>query len=142
VRVIVVGSGIGGSSAAIGLRGAGRARPRLILCVLAGSSCLVVGCGSSNDSAEPSAGRLWTPAQAASISSIRGLPVRVRQCHGRGEKAKRYRSFRCVAGARAAGDRYDSIGVLYVLEPLGSYRGPTSPHRLRDVRFIGGPGIP
>jgi hypothetical protein len=53
-----------------------------------------------------------------------------------------YSRFECLAGARAAFQRYDTVAVLYVLHPLEEYDGPTSRHRLTDVRFIGGPGVP
>jgi predicted small secreted protein len=91
--------------------------------------------------------RLWTVRQAESIDTIRGMPVRVRECRGLGGaegEMPRYRRFECVAGARAASDRFEfeTLGVLYVLHPLGKYDGPRSKHRLTQVRFVGGPGIP
>jgi hypothetical protein len=89
----------------------------------------------------------WTVQQAESITSIRGLAVRVRSCRGidghqRGGRKGRFQRFACVAGARATFDRYDTVGILYVLHPLESYDGANSRHRLTDVRFLGGPGIP
>lgn len=75
------------------------------------------------------------------------MPVNVHACRGVGGKVTRrgvarYRHFRCVAGTRAPWERYDTIAVLYVLHPLGTYRGARSRYALTDVRFIGGPGIP
>jgi hypothetical protein len=88
----------------------------------------------------------WTAEQAESIRSVRGLTVRRSECRGQGEPVEsgRYRHFRCVAGARATSDPYpiDTVAVLYVLHPRARYQGPASQHRLTDVRFIGGPGIP
>jgi hypothetical protein len=73
---------------------------------------------------------------------VRGTPVRVRNCRGRGKNTERYSSFDCLAGARISLDPYDTVGVFYTLHPLGKYEGPASPHRLTNVRFVGGPGIP
>lgn len=92
-------------------------------------------------------GAYWRAAQAMSISTVRSMPVRVRECHGLGRPrtpggSRRYRHFRCVAGARAPWETYDTIAVLYVLHPLGPYVGPRSRYALTRVRFIGGPGIP
>lgn len=111
---------------------------RLLAGALLATSYFAAGCADASDSAD----RLWTVEQAESITSIRGTPVRVRQCRGRGPRAERYRSFSCLASTRAAGDRYDTVGIFYVLEPLGKYRGLRSSHRLKNVRFIGGPGVP
>jgi hypothetical protein len=106
------------------------------------------GCAGSNR-AEPEADASWTIRQAESVTSVRGLRVRVRYCRGlghatRSDNAARYRRFECLAGARAASDPYafDTVAVLYDLEPLADYDGPESRHRLADVQFIGGPGIP
>jgi hypothetical protein len=73
--------------------------------------------------------------------------VRVRECRGLGRPVtvggiRRYRHFRCLAGARAAGERYDTVAVRYILHPLGRYVGKRSRHALTQVRFTGGPGIP
>jgi hypothetical protein len=90
----------------------------------------------------------WTRQQAESITVVRGMSVRVRHCRGLGspvEQAEReYRSFRCLAGARARFDPYgiDTVAILYVLHPVAPYASPSSGHRLSHVRFIGGPGIP
>jgi hypothetical protein len=93
--------------------------------------------------------RLWTTMQAESISVVRGMPVRVHYCRGldgadRRRAEPRFTRFRCLAGARASSDPYgvETIAVLYVLHPLAPYHGPGSKHRLTNVRFIGGPGIP
>lgn len=119
--------------------------PRLLTSWLVLVLCIAAGCADANAPPEP----LWTVRQAESITSVRGMPVRVRHCRGlgrgrRGEGAIRYRSFDCLAGGRAVSDPYDfdTVGVLYVLHPLGEYEGPRSEHRLTNVRFIGGPGIP
>jgi hypothetical protein len=92
------------------------------------------GCG-----AEDSA---WTVAHAEAIDSVRGLPVRVRQCHGRGEplgdgELARYRRLSCVAGARLPGERFDTVAVLFDVRPTSD-----DDHKLEKVRFVGGPGIP
>jgi hypothetical protein len=89
----------------------------------------------------------WTVRQAESISTIRGMHVRVRECRGlghatRNDEARRFRRFACVASARRPGETYDTVGVFYDLRPLGTYDGPASKHALENVRFIGGPGIP
>ena len=98
---------------------------------------------------EPEADALGTTRQAESVTSVRGLRVRVRHCRGLGRAARRdgaarYRRFECLAGGRAASDPYtfDTVAVLYVLRPTAEYDGPESEHRLTNVRFIGGPGIP
>jgi hypothetical protein len=90
---------------------------------------------------------LWTVDQAESITSIRGHLVRVRYCHGRGRAERsgsieRFGLFDCLAGTRTAFQHYDTVGVFYVLDPAENYEGPLSRHRLTNVRFIGGPGIP
>lgn len=101
-------------------------------------SCIAAGCG-----AEASSDRLWTERQAESIATIRGMAVRVRRCDGLGAAHDaRYERFDCLASARTPTDRYDTVGVFYVLHPLGRYEGPTSAHRLTNVRYVGGPGIP
>ena len=93
-------------------------------------------------------GAHWRVAEAESISKVRGLRVHVRECRGVGKGVaavdgrRRFRHFRCVAGARASWQTYDSVAVLYVLHALGPYVGSRSHHTLTDVRFIGGPGIP
>jgi hypothetical protein len=105
-------------------------------------SCLG-GCAFGNESRVVE----WTVQEAESITSIRGLTVRVRSCRGvdghqGGGTESRFRRFSCVAGARAEFDRYDTVGILYVLHPLEDYDGVSSRHRLSEVRFLGGPGIP
>ncbi|MGH3085294.1 MAG: hypothetical protein ACRDNP_14820 [Gaiellaceae bacterium] len=92
-------------------------------------------------------GAHWRVAEAESISTVRGLRVRARECRGLGKGVtvggrRRFRHFSCVAGARASWQTYDSVAVLYVLHALGPYVGPRSRPTLTDVRFIGGPAIP
>jgi hypothetical protein len=104
---------------------------------------IAVGCGDENGRLV----RLWTVDQAESISTIRGMHVRVRECRGLGhaerdDESRRFRRFACVAGARRPGETYDTVGVFYDLRPLDAYEGPASKHALENVRFIGGPGIP
>lgn len=106
------------------------------------------GCGEKSET-EPGSGPHWTARQAESITSIRGMRVRVRSCRGigvaaRGDGEPGYRRFHCLAGARATPDPYgfDTVAVFYVLHPLVAYAGPTSRHRVANVRFVGGPGIP
>jgi hypothetical protein len=115
---------------------------RALLGCLVFLSCLG-GCAFGNESRDAE----WTVQQAESITSIRGLTVRVRNCRGidghqGGGRKWRFQRFACVAGARAEFDRYDTVGILYVLHPLEDYDGVSSRHRLTDVRFLGGPGIP
>jgi hypothetical protein len=108
--------------------------------LVTGLLVVLVSAGCANG--DKSSDRLWTVRQAESITSIRGTPVRVRHCRGRGGDANRFESFECLASSRAASDRYDTVGVFYVLHPLGEYEGRRSNYRLSNVRFIGGPGIP
>jgi hypothetical protein len=64
---------------------------------------------------------------------------------GAGERSDtvvRYRRFACLAGTHTKFQRYDTVGVFYVLHPLETYKGPFSRHRLTNVRFVGGPGVP
>jgi hypothetical protein len=84
----------------------------------------------------------WTVARAESVSTVRGMRVRVHECRGVGQGVMRkgitrYRHFRCVAGARASFQDYDSVAVVYVLHAL-----PRNRFVLTNVRFIGGPGVP
>jgi hypothetical protein len=102
-----------------------------------------IGGAAANDQPSP----YWQAWQAESISTVRGMPVRGGECRGLGraiadDGVRRYRRFRCAARARAPWETYDTIAVHYVLQPLGPYVGPASPHTLTQVRFIGGPGIP
>ena len=83
---------------------------------------------------------MWTEAQAESIRSVRGLPVRVRHCDGLGAALEAggkqyYARFACLAGARASFQAYDTVAVTYVLRPLGRYTGRSSRHALAEVRF-------
>jgi hypothetical protein len=116
-----------------------QSRVAVVLALVAG---LGTGCWDGNQAQVP----LWTVEQAESITSVRGQPVRVRHCRGTGtherhENAKLYSRFECLAAARAAFQRYDTVAVHYVLHPLED-DGPTSRYRLTNVRFIGGPGVP
>jgi hypothetical protein len=84
----------------------------------------------------------WTVRQAESIDSVRGLPVRVRECRGIGEATRdgatrRYERFRCLAGARLEGERIDTVAVRYDIRTTSR-----SEFELQNVQFIGGPGIP
>jgi hypothetical protein len=84
----------------------------------------------------------WTVAEAESVTEVRGLPVRVRQCRGLGEATRdgatpRYDRFRCLAGARLEGERFDTVAVRYEIRPADG-----SDYELQRVEFIGGPGIP
>jgi hypothetical protein len=101
-------------------------------------------CGTASAHDRP--GAYWRIAHAKSISNVRGMPVRVRECRGLGraliEGVNRYRHFRCVAATRAPWQMYDTVAVFYVLHPLGPYVGPRSPYTLTQVRFVGGPGVP
>jgi hypothetical protein len=86
--------------------------------------------------------RGWTVSQAESIRSVRGLPVRVWHCRGLGAALRngdvlRYDRFACVAGARLPQEEVDTVAVLYELDAQDA-----SSYELREVRFIGGPGIP
>jgi hypothetical protein len=97
--------------------------------------------------AEHDPGAYWRVTQAESISTVRGMRVRVRSCQGLGRArieagVRRYRHFRCLAGARASWDTYDTVAVKYVLHPLGPFAGRRSRYALTQVRFVGGPGIP
>lgn len=92
-------------------------------------------------------GAYWRTDEAESISTVRGMTVRVTACRGCGQAeiddgVRRYRRFRCVAGARAPWQQYDTVAVRYVVHPLAPYVGSRSRYALREVRFVGGPGIP
>jgi hypothetical protein len=85
----------------------------------------------------------WTAAQAESIGVVRGTPVNDPQCRGVGPPMdERYDRFRCTAGARRPSETVDTVAVLYELVPEEEYAGPASAHRLENVSFVGGPGIP
>lgn len=79
----------------------------------------------------------WSPAQAESITAVRGTPVHAVRCAGVGLAVDggRYRRFACTAAARAAFQTYDSVGVTYVLRPLGPFAGASSSYALSEVRF-------
>jgi hypothetical protein len=121
----------------------GQAVACAIAACLALVACVGAGCRDGNQPPIPR----WTVGQAESITSVRGLPVRVRYCRGGGRRARGdgtelYSRFECLAGTRTRFQRYDTVGVFYVLHPLEHYKGPRSRHRLTNVRFVGGPGIP
>ena len=84
-----------------------------------------------------SPGVAWSRAQAESITAVRGMPVHAVRCDGVGPAVDGglYRSFACTAAARASFQTYDSIGVTYVLRPLGPYSGASSRYALSDARF-------
>jgi hypothetical protein len=106
--------------------------PALLVLVLAAAGC------AGGDS-EPR----WTVSQAASITTVRSMPVHVVRCRGLGEAEERsFTRIECTAGTRAPWETYDTIGVTYVVRPLAEYESPRSRHALSQVRFIGGPGIP
>lgn len=83
---------------------------------------------------------LWTVDRAESVTTIRGMRVRVVQCRGLGKpderEARRYRRFACVAGARRRGESYDTVAIRYVIRVRVA-----GGHVLENVRFIG-PGVP
>jgi hypothetical protein len=111
---------------------------RFLAPALLGLALAAAGCDGGGES-EPR----WTERQAASITTVRSMPVRVVRCRGLGEADERsFTRIECTAGTRAPWETYDTIGVTYVVRPLAEYEGPTSRHELLQVRFIGGPGIP
>jgi hypothetical protein len=117
--------------------------PRRCLCALLVVAGVAAGCDGSSDPSPPR----WTEAQAESVSRVRSLPVRNARCRGVGRPAmddgvRTFARFECVAGGRAPWQRYDTIAVFYVLRPLEAFDRPRSRHRLAEVRFVGGPGIP
>jgi hypothetical protein len=109
-------------------------RIRSSLLPLAAVTVALAGCGEED--------RGWTVRQAESVTAVRGLPVRVRECRGLGDAsgdgpARRYERFRCLAGARLEGERFDTVAVRYEIRPADG-----SEYDLERVEFIGGPGIP
>jgi hypothetical protein len=112
--------------------------PRLSGAAMGLATVFAAACSGGGDS-----GPGWTEREAESITTIRSLPATVRGCEGLGESDDdRYTRFDCLAGTRAAWQTYDTIAVRYVLHPLDEYDGPRSRHRLTNVKFVGGPGIP
>ena len=108
---------------------------------------LAIAAIAGNAAAHDRPGAYWRTVQAESIASIRGMPMRVHDCRGLGravvaDGVRRYRHFRCVAGARAPWEEHDTVAVLFVLHPLSPYVGRRSRHAFSEVRFIGGPGVP
>lgn len=84
----------------------------------------------------------WTIGQARSVTTIRGMHVRVVRCRGLGtgegsEGDKRYLRFACEAGTRRPSDTYDTVGIQYEIHVRG-----TTGYVLDNVLFHGGPGIP
>ena len=106
-------------------------RPRVASVCAAGLALAAFGCAEV-DRDETA----WTVGRAESVTTIRGMPVRVRQCHGLGTpgdgEMRRYRRFACVAGTRLRGEPYDTVAVLYVIRVL-----PSGGHALDNVRFLG-----
>ena len=112
--------------------------PRSAVAALALVAALAAGCAGGGSSA-----RGWTESEAESITTIRSLPARVLACDGLGAGDDgHYARFSCTAGTRAPWQTYDTIAVTYVLHPLDEYDGSRSRHRLTNVKFVGGPGIP
>jgi hypothetical protein len=84
----------------------------------------------------------WTVERAEAVTEVRGLSVRVAGCRGLGPAERdgetvRYGRFACSAGARASGERFETVAVLYEVHVQDE-----STYRLEAVRFVGGPGIP
>jgi hypothetical protein len=100
----------------------------------AGLAAAVLGCADTERET------LWTVDRAESVTTIRGMGVRVVQCRGLGtpdeREAGRYRRFACEAGARRNGESYDTVAIRYVIRvrAAGGYV-------LENVRFTG-PGVP
>jgi hypothetical protein len=104
---------------------------------------VAAGCAGADTADEPR----WTEPEATAITTIRGMPVRAVRCRGLGpqdirDDRKTFTRFDCLAQTRAPWQRYDTVTVLYVLRPLDEYERHRQPHRLTNVRFVGGPGIP
>jgi hypothetical protein len=104
---------------------------------------VAAGCAGADTADEPR----WTEPEATAITTIRGMPVRAVRCRGLGpqeirDDRKTFTRFDCLAQTRAPWQRYDTVTVLYVLRPLDEYERHRRPHRLTNVRFVGGPGIP
>jgi hypothetical protein len=117
-----------------------RRLPRQGLLLLA---IVAAGCLGADTVDEPR----WTEPEATAITTIRGMRVRAVRCRGLGPHELRdnrntFARFDCLAQTRAPFQRYDTVTVLYVLHPLDEYEGRRRPHRLTNVRFVGGPGIP
>lgn len=89
----------------------------------------------------------WTVRQAESIASVRRVPLHVEECRGTGPALQRaavarYARFSCTAGTGLDREPFDSVAVTYELVPEGRYEGTRSEYSVRDVRFVGGTGIP
>jgi hypothetical protein len=115
-------------SGTIGLSG-------LAFACVAGLAAVVFGCADTERR-----GTAWTVDRAESITTIRGMAVRVVQCRGLGTpdegEARRYRRFACEAGARRRGEPYDTVAIYYVIRVLAA-----GEYVLENARFIG-PGVP
>ena len=93
--------------------------------------------GSAACSRDGSPDRGWTTTQGEAISSVRGLPVRVRSCRGIGPaNGGRYVRLACAAGARLPGEDFDTVAVTFEVVPR------RDGYELENVHFFGGPGIP
>jgi hypothetical protein len=89
-------------------------------------------------SRDESSDRGWTTTRGEAISSVRGLPVRVRSCRGIGPATgRRYARLACAAGARLTGEDFDTVAVTFEVVPRRD-----EGYELENVRFFGGPGIP
>ena len=101
----------------------------------AGLAAAVVGCANTERREKG-----WTIERAESVTTIRGMAVRVVHCHSLGTpdegEATRYRRFACEAGARRRGEAYDTVAIHYVIRVLES-----DGYVLENVRFLG-PGVP
>jgi hypothetical protein len=108
---------------------------RLAFACAAGLAVAVLGCAKAERRETA-----WTVDRAESVTTIRGMAVRVVQCHGLGtsdeEEARRYRRFACEAGARRRGESYDTVGIHFVIRVSAS-----GGYVLENVRFLG-PGVP
>ena len=139
-------------SIGVGLRVAALAAAILIL----GTSLLAAALegGRGSPEALPAADRVgtrgpsyWTVREAESIATVRGVPVHVKGCDGIGPSRQtlavaRYGRFACEAGTGLDWESFDSVAVTYTLVPLGPYEGGCSQFALREVRFVGGTGVP
>ena len=113
------------------------ARPSRSAAVAVVAALVLPGCLGGDEQVEG-----WTVEQAEAVTEVRGLSVRVAGCRGLGPgerdgEALRYRRFACSAGARAVGDPFETVAVLYEI-----HLRDDSSYRLEAVRFVGGPGIP
>ena len=115
-----------------------RVRAASVIPLACAASLAAAVCGCSNSGPHETG---WTVDRAESVTTIRGMAVRVRQCRGLGTpdgkgETRSYRRFACEAGARRPGESYDTVGVYYEIRLRGS-----GGYVLDDVRFLG-PGVP